>query len=95
MRIGGKVHFVLANRSVLLCFVLNLRCIPWNCASLTMLLVQNDVCEHQVLMQSCADWTVEEKEIVGKILKAMGLTVTERRNWLTKLKIELSRGGGT
>lgn len=47
----------------------------------------------QVLMQSCADWTAEERVIISKILKAMGLTVSERRNWLTKLRSDLSRGG--
>lgn len=47
----------------------------------------------QVLMQSCADWTAEERVIISKILKAMGLTVSERRNWLTKLRADLSRGG--
>ena len=39
-----------------------------------------DLC--QVLLNSCADWTAEEKHVVQKILKSMGVTVIERRNWL-------------
>jgi Ca2+-binding EF-hand superfamily protein len=43
-----------------------------------------DLC--QVLLNSCADWTVDEKHVVQKILKSMGVTVIERRNWLAKLR---------
>ena len=34
----------------------------------------------QVLLRSCADWTSEEKVLVKKILRAMGITMTERRS---------------
>lgn len=43
-----------------------------------------DLC--QVLLNSCADWTVDEKHVVQKILKSMGVTVIERRNWLARLR---------
>lgn len=43
-----------------------------------------DLC--QVLLNSCADWTVDEKHVVQKILKSMGVTVIERRSWLAKLR---------
>ena len=33
----------------------------------------------QVLLRSCADWTVEERSVVKKILSAMGITVVDRR----------------
>ena len=46
-----------------------------------------DLC--QVLLSSCADWTSEEKQVVHKILKSMGVTVIERRNWLAKLRQSL------
>lgn len=46
-----------------------------------------DLC--QVLLNSCADWTAEEKHVVQKILKSMGVTVIERRNWLAKLRQSL------
>lgn len=46
-----------------------------------------DLC--QVLLNSCADWTAEEKHVVHKILKSMGVTVIERRNWLAKLRQSL------
>jgi hypothetical protein len=42
-----------------------------------------------VLLNSCADWTAEEKHVVQKILKSMGVTVIERRNWLAKLRQSL------
>eukprot|EP01033_Poteriospumella_lacustris_P002266 gene2266-1657_t len=38
------------------------------------------------LLQTAIDWTHHERDIVLKILKAMGVTVTERRQWLAKLK---------
>lgn len=43
----------------------------------------------QVLLNSCADWTAEEKQVVHKILKSMGVTVIERRNWLARLRQSL------
>jgi Ca2+-binding EF-hand superfamily protein len=46
-----------------------------------------DLC--QVLLNCCADWTAEEKQVVHKILKSMGVTVIERRNWLAKLRQSL------
>ena len=41
------------------------------------------------LLQTAVDWTQAERGIVQKILKSMGVTVSERRNWLAKLKKEL------
>jgi hypothetical protein len=43
----------------------------------------------QVLLNSCADWTVEEKGVVKKILRAMGVTVAERRTWRAQLRQSL------
>lgn len=45
----------------------------------------------QILMQSCADWTLNEKQIVRKVLKAMGLTVPERRTWIARVRLTLQR----
>lgn len=42
-----------------------------------------------VLLQTTIDWTQSERDIVYKILKAMGITVEQRRNWLARLKKEL------
>eukprot|EP00981_Chlorochromonas_danica_P005731 scaffold1182_cov229-Ochromonas_danica.AAC.7 len=42
-----------------------------------------------VLLQTVVDWTQSEREIVFKILRAMGVTVEQRRNWLARLKKEL------
>eukprot|EP01034_Spumella_vulgaris_P022749 gene22749-28907_t len=46
-----------------------------------------DLC--QVLLNSCADWTVEEKNVVRKLLSSMGVTVLERRTWLARLRQSL------
>jgi hypothetical protein len=45
----------------------------------------------QVLLRSCADWTAEERSVVKKILHAMGVTVTDRRAWLARLRQDLSQ----
>ena len=47
----------------------------------------NELC--QVLIRSCADWTSEERGVVHKILKAMGVTVLERRAWLGRIRVAL------
>lgn len=52
-----------------------------------------DLC--QVLLNSCADWTSEEKSVVKKILKAMGVTVVERRTWLARLRQSLMEADAT
>jgi hypothetical protein len=49
------------------------------------------ILSHQVLLRSCADWTTEERSVVKKILSAMGITVTERRAWLARLRQDLTR----
>eukprot|EP01038_Epipyxis_sp_PR26KG_P004635 gene4635-6514_t len=46
-----------------------------------------DLCE--ILMNSFGDWTSQEKTLVMKILKSMGVTVNERRNWLAHFKKNL------
>jgi len=43
----------------------------------------------QVMLRSCADWTAEERGLVTKILKSMGITVLERRAWLGRLRVSL------
>ena len=43
----------------------------------------------RVLLNSAADWTNEERALVHKILKAMGITVYQRRAWLAKLRVTL------
>lgn len=43
----------------------------------------------RVLLNSAADWTQEEKALVHKILKAMGVIVYQRRAWLAKLRVTL------
>ena len=43
----------------------------------------------QVLLRSCADWTSEERGLVTKILKSMGITVLERRAWLGRMRVSL------
>jgi Ca2+-binding EF-hand superfamily protein len=43
----------------------------------------------QVLLRSCAEWTSEERNLVNKILKSMGITVLERRAWLGRLRVSL------
>eukprot|EP00605_Chrysophyceae_sp_TOSAG23-4_P000290 GSChrysophyteH1.ASY1.ANO1.335.1 assembled CDS len=43
----------------------------------------------QVLLRSSAEWTAEERTLVSKILKAMGVTVLERRAWLGRLRVAL------
>ena len=43
----------------------------------------------QVLIRSCADWTSEERVVVAKVLKAMGITVIERRAWLGRIRVAL------
>ena len=43
----------------------------------------------QVLLRSCADWTSEERGLVSKILKSMGITVLERRAWIGRLRVAL------
>ena len=40
-------------------------------------------------MRSSADWSADERSVVGKILKAMGVGVLERRAWLSKLRQDL------
>ena len=45
----------------------------------------------QVLIRSCADWTSEERGVVSKILKAMGITVLERRAWLGRIRVALMK----
>ena len=45
----------------------------------------------QVLLRSCADWTSEERSVVKKILSAMGITVTDRRGWLARLRQDLGQ----
>ena len=42
-----------------------------------------------MLLRSCADWKSEERNVVTKILKAMGMTVLERRAWIARLKQSL------
>ena len=44
-----------------------------------------------MLLRSCADWTAEERSVVKKILHAMGVTVTDRRTWLARLRQDLSQ----
>ena len=46
-----------------------------------------DLCK--VLMSSCLDWSGNERMVMGKILKAMGTTTTQRRLWLNRLKKDL------
>jgi Ca2+-binding EF-hand superfamily protein len=48
-----------------------------------------DLC--QVLMRSSADWSSDERSVVGKILKAMGVGVLERRAWLSRLRQDLMK----
>ena len=43
----------------------------------------------QLLLNSCADWTLDEKKMVQKILSAMGVTVLQRKMWLQKFKQKL------
>ncbi len=43
----------------------------------------------QVLLRSSAEWTSEERTLVNKILKSMGITVLERRAWLGRLRVAL------
>ena len=43
-----------------------------------------------VLLRSCADWKSEERSVVTKILKAMGMTVIERRGWCARLRQSLA-----
>lgn len=38
------------------------------------------------LLQTAIDWTHHERDIVLKILRAMGVTVNDRRHWLAKVK---------
>ena len=45
----------------------------------------------QVLIRSCADWTSEERGVVSKILKAMGVTVLERRAWIGRVRVALMK----
>jgi len=40
----------------------------------------------RLLLSTCAEWTVEEKSLVNKILQGMGITVNHRRMWLAKLR---------
>ena len=41
------------------------------------------------LMTSCCNWPAEERQVMSKILKAMGVTTEQRRNWITQLKKDL------
>lgn len=43
----------------------------------------------QILLRSCSDWTRDERELVHKLLRAMGVTVQERRAWLGRCKAAL------
>ena len=43
----------------------------------------------QILLRSCSDWTKEERDLVHRILKAMGVTIQERRAWLGRMKAAL------
>lgn len=43
------------------------------------------------LLQTVVTWTQSEKDLVYKILKCIGLTVEERRQWLGKLKKEIMK----
>ena len=47
----------------------------------------NSLC--QVLLNSSSAWFHEEKQMVMKILKSMGVTVTQRRSWLANLRVNL------
>lgn len=46
-----------------------------------------ELCE--ILLNSCADWTAEERALVKHILASMGVTVIERRGWLARLRQNL------
>lgn len=38
------------------------------------------------LLQTAVDWTQSERKIITKLLKAMGVSVSDRRAWLARLK---------
>lgn len=49
----------------------------------------------RLLLNTCAEWTSEERSLVSKILKAMGSTVHQRRLWLAKLRSLLMKFAST
>eukprot|EP01041_Mallomonas_annulata_P005367 gene5367-10727_t len=43
----------------------------------------------QLLLRTCSGWSLEERNVIAKILKAMGTIVAGRREWLAKLRADL------
>lgn len=41
------------------------------------------------LMSSCCNWSSDEMQVMSKILKAMGVTTEQRRDWIHQLKKDL------
>jgi Ca2+-binding EF-hand superfamily protein len=41
------------------------------------------------LMSSCCSWPSEERQVMSKVLKAMGVTTEQRREWIIQLKKDL------
>lgn len=41
------------------------------------------------LMSSCCNWSIEERQVMSKVLKAMGVTTEQRREWIIQLKKDL------